>query len=175
MVRVTSTSYIALLRAVNVGGTGKLPMADLRKLAENAGFEGVRTYIASGNLLLTSSLSERQVKKTLEEALHAYAGRPIDVIVRTGQEMRAVELANPFKGAAYNRIGVLFLDHPLPRENIKQVKGLKNEEIELGKREVYVHYPDGMGKSKLSIPAAKYGTNRNLNTVAKLAEMARST
>jgi uncharacterized protein (DUF1697 family) len=172
MGRMAGTSYIALLRAVNVGGTGKLPMADLRKLAEDAGFDGVRTYIASGNLLLTSGLGERQVKKTLEEALLAYAGRTVDVIVRTAAEMRAVELANPFKGAAYNRIGVLFLDHPLPRESIRQAKGLKNEEIEIGRREVYVHYPDGMGKSKLSLPAAKYGTNRNLNTVSKLADLA---
>ncbi len=87
--------------------------------------------------------------------------------------MRAVELANPFKGVAYNRIGVLFLDHPLPRDNIRNTKGRKNEEIELGKREVYIHYPDGMGKSKLNIPAAKYGTSRNLNTVSKLADLAK--
>ena len=169
---MTETSYVALLRAVNVGGTGKLPMADLRKLAEEAGFGEVRTYIASGNLLLASDLSERQVKKTLEDALRAYAGRTIEVIVRTAREMRAVELANPFKSVAYNRIGVLFLDHPMPRESIRQAKGVRNEEIEIGKREVYVHYPDGMGKSKLSIPAAKYGTNRNLNTVSKLADLA---
>lgn len=167
-----ATSYIALLRAVNVGGTGKLPMADLRKLAEEAGFGNVQTYIASGNLLFTSDLTETQVKKQLENALKAYAGKPIEVIVRTAEEMRAVELANPFKTAAYNRIGVLFLDHPMPRDTTKKAKGVKNEEIEVGKREVYVHYPDGMGRSKLRIPAEEYGTTRNLNTVSRLAGLA---
>ncbi|MFN8140889.1 MAG: DUF1697 domain-containing protein [Solirubrobacterales bacterium] len=169
---VGAISYVALLRAVNVGGTGKLPMADLRKLAGQLGFGDVRTYIASGNLLFTSGLTEAQVKKQLEAALRDYAGREIGVIVRTAAEMRAVELANPFKSAAYNRIGVLFLDHRLPRENIRKAKGRKNEEIEIGKREIYVHYPDGMGRSKLNLPAAKYGTTRNLNTVSKLADMA---
>ncbi|HRV59651.1 MAG: DUF1697 domain-containing protein [Solirubrobacterales bacterium] len=168
-----ATAYIALLRAVNVGGTGKLPMAELRKLAEEIGFAGVSTYIASGNLLFKSDLTEKQVKKQLEAALKRHTGMTIDVIVRTAREMRAVELANPFKGVAYNRIGVLFLDHPLPRDNIRNTKGRKNEEIELGKREVYIHYPDGMGKSKLNIPAAKYGTSRNLNTVSKLADLAK--
>ena len=168
------TSYIALLRAVNVGGTGKLSMADLRELAEQAGFGKVRTHIASGNLLFTSEMTETQVKKQLEAALKSHTGKRIEVIVRTAEEMRAVELANPFKSAAYNRIGVLFLDHPMPKDTTKKVKGRKNEEIELGKREVYVHYPDGMGKTRLKIPAAKYGTTRNLNTVSKLAEMARA-
>lgn len=167
-------TYIALLRAVNVGGKGKLPMADLRQLAEGAGFGNVRTYIASGNLLFTSDLTEAQVKRQLESALKSHTGKSIEVIVRTAKEMRAVELANPFKSAAYNRIGVLFLDHPMPRDTTKKAKGKKNEEIEIGKREVYVHYPDGMGKTKLKLPAEKYGTTRNLNTVSKLADMASS-
>ena len=170
---VAGTSYIALLRAVNVGGTGKLPMADLRQLAEGLGFDDVRTYIASGNLLFTSDLTEKTVKKKLEAVLKDYAGKDVGVIVRTAAEMRAVELANPFKSAAYNRIGVLFFDHPMPRDTTKKAKGQKNEEIELGKREVYVFYPDGMGRSKLRIPAAKHGTNRNLNTVSKLAGLAK--
>jgi len=164
--------WIALLRGVNVGGANRVPMAELRGLCQKAGWRDVQSYIASGNLLITSGLTEAQVKKQLEAALRDYAGREIGVIVRTAAEMRAVELANPFKSAAYNRIGVLFLDHRLPRENIRKAKGRKNEEIEIGKREIYVHYPDGMGRSKLNLPAAKYGTTRNLNTVSKLADMA---
>jgi len=69
-----ATAYIALLRAVNVGGTGKLPMAELRKLAEEIGFAGVSTYIASGNLLFKSDLTEKQVKKQLEAALKGTRG-----------------------------------------------------------------------------------------------------
>lgn len=165
----TETSYIALLRAVNVGGTGKLPMADLRDLAGAAGFGDVRTYIASGNLLMTSELAERQVKAALEKALAAYAGKSVEVLVRTAGEMREVELANPFAGVAYNRVGVIFLDHAPPK-NLEE-RGVANEVLVKGRREIYVHYPAGMGSSKLMIPVARFGTTRNMNTVAKLAEM----
>src|SRR5437879_6396350 len=83
----TATTYIALLRAVNVGGTGKLPMADLVALCTKAGFKNVRTYIASGNVLFESPLTERQAQTKLHAALEAHAGRRVDVIVRTGAEM----------------------------------------------------------------------------------------
>lgn len=167
---MAGTSYIALLRAVNVGGTGKLPMADLRKLAEDAGFEGVRTYIASGNLLFKSDLKEKKVKSKIESALADYAGAPVEVVVRTAEEMKQIELDNPFRDAAYNRIGILFLDHPPPKK--LDESGRKNEELVPGRREIYIHYPDGMGKSKLKVPVGRFGTTRNLNTVSKLAAMA---
>src|ERR1700735_4103862 len=89
-------AYIALLRAVNVGGTGKLPMADLKAMCEQAGFSKVKTYIASCNVLFQSAKSEAQVKKTLESALAAYAGKPVGVAVRTTAEMAAILAANPF-------------------------------------------------------------------------------
>ena len=76
-------AYVALLRAVNVGGTGKLPMSDLKALCERAGFLGVRTYIASGNVVFESRMSEAQVKAALESALEEYAGKPVGVLVRT--------------------------------------------------------------------------------------------
>ncbi|HEU5116773.1 MAG TPA: DUF1697 domain-containing protein, partial [Isosphaeraceae bacterium] len=68
------TTYLALLRAVNVGGTGKLPMSDLRALCEAAGFTNVRTYIASGNVLFETENSARQIKTKLESRLAEYAG-----------------------------------------------------------------------------------------------------
>ncbi len=84
------TSFIALLRAVNVGGTGKLPMQELTKMCEAAGFHSVRTYIASGNVVFKSKLSETKVKEELGRRLLAYAGKPVGVAVRTAAEMAEV-------------------------------------------------------------------------------------
>lgn len=164
--------FIALLRAVNVGGTGKLPMSDLKKLCEKAGFLGVETYIASGNVLFKSKASEAQVKAALEARLEKYAGKPVSVFVRTPAEMAEILAKNPFPNAAPNRTMVIFLDSAPPRDALDGVVGLKNEEIQLGKREIYVLYDDGMADSKLKIPAARHGTARNMNTVGKLIELA---
>ncbi|SDP45229.1 DUF1697 domain-containing protein [Afipia sp. GAS231] len=165
-------AFIALLRAVNVGGTGKLPMTELKAMCEALGFAGVRTYIASGNVVFTSRKSESAVKKALEAALESYAGKPVGVMVRTLAEMQAVLSDNPFPKAPANRTMAVFLDAPPPGDTLKAVKGRKDEAIKLGRREIYIHYGDGMGQSKLVVPAAKTGTARNMNTVAALAKMA---
>jgi uncharacterized protein (DUF1697 family) len=88
-------AFIALLRAVNVGGTGNLPMTELKSMCEAAGFQSVRTYIASGNVVFQSSQTEAHVKAALEAALAAYAGKPVGVLVRSGAEMAAVLGAIP--------------------------------------------------------------------------------
>ena len=165
-------TYVALLRAVNVGGTGKLPMAELRQLCEASGFVEVRTYIASGNVVLQSERSAQQVKATLEAALAAHAGKPVAVLVRTAGEMAAIAKANPFPDAAPNRVVATFLDAPPPADTVAKATHVAGEEIVLGKREIYVHYGSGMADSKLVIPAARAGTARNLNTVTRLAQMA---
>ncbi len=166
------TSFIALLRAANVGGTGKLPMSDLKTMCERIGFLQVRTYIASGNVLFVSKLPESKVKSSLEAALAKYAGKPVGVHVRTAAEMAAVVAANPFPKAAPNRTVAIFLDKPPAADILQAVTGQKDEEVRLGLREIYVHYADGMADSRLKIPAAKAGTARNMNTTAKLAAMA---
>jgi uncharacterized protein (DUF1697 family) len=166
-------AYVALLRAVNVGGTGKLPMSDLKALCERAGFLEVRTYIASGNVVFASRMSEAEVKAALESVLQDYAGRPVGVLVRTAAEMAEVLASNPFPDAPPSRTVAIFLDEPPPRGAVERATGRADEEIRLGKREIYVHYGDGMGRSRLKIPAARAGTARNLNTVARLADMAR--
>jgi uncharacterized protein (DUF1697 family) len=166
------TTYVALLRAVNVGGTGKLPMSELRAMCESLGFSKVRTYIASGNVVFQSDLAETAIKSKLERSLETYAGTKVGVLVRTGQELAAVLAANPFQSAAPNRTVAIFLDEPPPADALAGVSGQRTEEIALGKREIYVHYGDGMANSKLKIRAAKSGTARNMNTVAKLAEWA---
>ncbi|HWZ40556.1 MAG TPA: DUF1697 domain-containing protein [Bradyrhizobium sp.] len=165
-------SFVALLRAVNVGGTGKLPMSDLKAMCEELGFTAVRTYIASGNVVFASRKSEAAVKAALEKRLAAYAGKAVGVLVRSAAEMAQVSADNPFPKAAPNRTMAIFLDEPPPKDTLAAVRGRKDEEIGLGKREIYVHYGDGMGQSKLVIPAAKAGTARNMNTVAVLAKMA---
>jgi len=165
------TAYIALLRAVNVGGTGKLPMTELKSMCEQAGFQKVKTYIASGNVVFQSELSEAKVKSALETALEAYAGKPVGTMVRTASEMAAVLAVNPFPDRPNNRTVAIFLDQPPPADVLKSATGQNEEEIQLGKREIYVHYAGGMADSKLKIPCAKNGTARNINTVAKLAQM----
>ena len=164
------TKYVALLRAVNVGGTGKLPMTKLKSMCESSGFLNPRTYIASGNVVFESKLSESAVKAKLERCMAKYAGKPVEVLVRTGPEMAAVLAKNPFKSRAPNRTVAIFLDERPPKDTLKTMSGQGKEEVALGAREIYVHYGDGMGRSKLKIPAAMRGTARNMNTVAKLAE-----
>lgn len=165
-------TYIALLRAVNVGGTGKLPMARLKALCEQLGFTNVRTVIASGNVILASRLGAAQVRKRLADALEQEMGKPVGVLVRTPAELRAVLAAQPFGKRDGARCVVMFLDGPAPRDAIETARGRSDEEIHLGRQELYVHYPSGQGTSKLRIPAAATGTARNLNTVAKLVELA---
>jgi uncharacterized protein (DUF1697 family) len=164
--------YVALLRAVNVGGTGKLPMAHLKKVCCDAGFDQVETYIASGNVVFASGSSEAGVKAALEARLLALSGKRVAVIVRTAAEMRAVLEANPFPEALPKYTVAIFLDKRPPPDALRHVAGRDGEEIGFGKREIFVHYASGMARSKLRIPAAAAGTARNMNTVARLAEMA---
>jgi uncharacterized protein (DUF1697 family) len=165
-------TFVALLRAVNVGGTGKLPMSELKAICAAAGFAGVRTFIASGNVVFGSEKSEAQIKAALEARLKAYAGKPIGVLVRTAAELAAVLKANPFPQAAPNRTVAIFLNKPPPATCLAEISGQAGEEVRLGNREIYVHYGDGMAKSKLRIPAAAEGTARNMNTIAKLTALA---
>ncbi len=166
------TGFVALLRAVNVGGTGKLPMTELKAICEAEGFEAVRTYIASGNVVFRSDRTEAQVKAALEASLHAYAGKPIGVMVRTAAEMAQVLADNPFPDAALNRCLAIFLDHAPAADALESVSNRLDEELKPGTREIYIHYGAGIGTSKLKVPAARTGTGRNMNTVAKLAAMA---
>ena len=165
------TTYIALLRAVNVGGTGKLPMADLKSLCVEVGFVKVQTYIASGNIVFESKEPAAHVKSALESRLHAYAKKSIEVFVRSAAELRAVLAANPFKKPEPKFVYAFFLGEKPPADAATNVKHRIDEEIHPGKRELYIYYPQGMGQSKLVIPAAARGTARNMNTVAKLVAM----
>ena len=168
-------SFIALLRAVNVGGTGKLPMADLEAMCKAAGFAAVRTYIASGNVVFRSGLTENQAKAALEARLQAYAGRDVGVVMRTAAEMTEVLADNPFADAPGNRVMAVFLGEPASPAVLDGMTGrADDEEVVVARREIYIRYGSGIGTSKLRIPAARLGTARNMNTVAKLACMAKA-
>jgi uncharacterized protein (DUF1697 family) len=166
------TSYVALLRGVNLGRR-QLKMADLKRIADELRLANPSTFIASGNLLFTSDWSERDLKSLLEAALQQHMGKPVGVMIRTASEMARAAKSNPFAEEPGNRVVAIFLDEAPPMDAADSAKNVAGERIELGKREIYVHYPNGQGPSKLTIPAADTGTARNMNTVAKLAEMAK--
>jgi uncharacterized protein (DUF1697 family) len=165
--------FVALLRAVNVGGTGMLAMKDLVGLCEDAGFTRVSTYIQSGNVVFESRLGEAQVKARLEKALDTHMGKPVTVMIRSGSELGSVLERNPFPKAPPNKVAVLFLDDAPPRNALAGLVIPGREEVRLSEREVFVHYPEGMGRSKLKLPFAATATARNINTVARLSAMAR--
>src|SRR5260370_16855769 len=146
------TRYIALLRAVNVGGTGKLPMADLKSICEDLRFARVETYIASGNVVFESKAAPSKVKSELEARLLEYAGKPIGVLVRTAEEMRAVLKANPFGDSEAKYTYAIFLDHSPPRDALAHVTGQIDEKMSLCHREIFVRSPSLIGRPKLKIP-----------------------
>jgi uncharacterized protein (DUF1697 family) len=165
-------AYVALLRAVNVGGTGKLPMADLKAMAEESGLAQVRTYIASGNLVFSSTLGAAAIRADLEQRLHLYAGKAVDVLVRSAADMARVRDDNPFGDRPGNRTVALFTDAPPSPTMIDSARNVAGEEMRLGPGVIYIFYGDGMARSRLTLPAAGISTARNLNTVATLADMA---
>jgi uncharacterized protein (DUF1697 family) len=161
-------AYAALLRAVNVGGTGKLVMSDLRQLCEASGLTDVTTYIQSGNVVFRSSRSEASVKKLLEAALAKQLGKPCGVLVRSARELRELLDENPFPEAAPNQVIVLFLDEKPNAASLQEVVAPGGEEVRACGRHVFIHFPRGQGQSKLKLPFQKTATGRNLNTLRKL-------
>jgi uncharacterized protein (DUF1697 family) len=144
-------------------------MADLKRMGEEAGFEAVGTYIASGNLLFRSDESEAAVRAALEARLEAYAGKRVAIHVRTAEELAALVARNPFPDRAPNRVLAILIEGAPPADTLERITGRQGEEIALGLREIFVHYGEGQADSKLRIPAAAQGTARNMNTLARLA------
>src|SRR5690606_78320 len=104
------TAYVALLRAVNVGGTGKRSTGERKARGQAGGFGSAPTYIASGNVVFSSDRGEEEVRAGLEKRLAAYAGKPVGVVVRTGAEMARVLAGNPFPDAKPNWTVAIFLN-----------------------------------------------------------------
>jgi len=167
------TAYVALLRGVNLMGSTTIRMTDLKVIAEKLGLDNVRTYIASGNLLFTSRKGETVVKAALEQAVKGHMSRDVGVMVRTAEEMAEVVASNPFSAEPGNKVVAIFFDAAPPAGAIEAATNIADERLALGRREIYVHYPSGQGRSKLNLRSRALGTARNMNTVAKLAELAR--
>ncbi|HEX4860459.1 MAG TPA: DUF1697 domain-containing protein [Rhizomicrobium sp.] len=176
------TRYVAFLRAVNVGGTGKVAMAELKALAEEIGLAEPRTLLQSGNLVFASkSSSTAALEKLLEREVAARFGVKPDVVVRSAKEIDAVIARNPFAKEAKNdpgRLHVHFLKSPASAAQVAALNAaIKGREVVKGAgAEVFIYFPDGAGNSKLTGAVVERhlgarGTARNWNTVTKLAEM----
>lgn len=174
-------AIIAMLRGVNVGPHNRIKMEDLRALCGSLKLQNAQTYVQSGNVVFTS---KEQIlpalAKRIEDAIEKKFGFRAAVILRTAAEMRAVVKKNPFAKREFDpaKLAVMFLTDELSIDIRKQLEAIKvgPEELKAYPRELYVYFPDGMGRSKLS-PAIdriikKTGTGRNWNSVMNLLEMA---
>lgn len=145
-------------------------MKELVDLCSELGFQSPRSYIQSGNVVFETGLLEGEIRSCMEEALASKMGKRIDVMVRTSEEMRLVLRRNPFSDQESAKVGVAFLCGRPPKDLMKNVIAPDGEQVHPGNREIYVYYPDGMGRSKLKLPLnGASATVRNINTVAKLA------
>lgn len=165
------TAYVALVRAVNVTGTGMLPKEDLLAMGESCGFGNVRTFINSGNLLFTSELAESTVQRRIEEKLADYFGKPVPAYVRSAGEMADAAKQNPFADDRPSRVMAHFIDEKPVQAMLDEARDVQAERLALGPRLIYVSYGEGIGKTKLKLPAIRKGTARNMNSVAKIAEL----
>lgn len=176
---------VALLRAVNVGGASALPMADLRAAAGDLGHTDVATHLTTGNLLLVpapgSPGDAGALAAALTADLSAALGRPLALTVRTRGQLDAVVAANPYPGPAASdpsHLVVVFLDAPAPADGRMDLARYGRERGTWLGTEGYVHYPDGIGRSKVTAGvldrlSGRTGTSRNWRTVLALAEKLR--
>jgi len=165
------TAYAALIRAVNVTGTGKLPKEDLKAMGEACRFDNCRTFINSGNLLFTSDLGDAEAKRRLEKSVADYFGKPVPVYVRSATEMAEIVRRNPFAEDRPSWTFAYFIDEEPVQAMIDEARDVAGERLALGPRTVYVSYGAGIGKTKLKLPISKHGTARNMNSVARMAEL----
>jgi uncharacterized protein (DUF1697 family) len=176
------TTQIAFLRAVNVGGNAKLPMADLRAAAEKLKLKSVSTLLQSGNLVFKTEARPAASEKLLEAMCVKNFGLKTDIFVRTGAEIEDLIASNPFRAEAKNDPGHLLLLVMRDAPEAKSFKTLQaaivgRELVRGAGRHAYITFPDGAGASKLTLAMVERhlgttGTMRNWNTIRKLAARA---
>ncbi len=177
------TTYIGVLRAINLGSHNKIAMSVLRAMLEKFGFEDPRTLILSGNVVFKSSSSSvEKVERLLEEASTKHLGVTTDYFVRSAKEWQGIIAANPFPKQAKTdpaRLVMMCLrDAPAAAQVTALQDAIKGREAVKAKgKQAYFVYPDGIGRSKLTIKLIEKalgtrGTARNWNTVLKLGELA---
>ena len=179
---MAGTGHVALLRGVNVGGATTVSMSALRDLYSTLGLDDVRSLLQSGNVVFRSTgRAAAQLERLLEAETDKRFGRGFDTFVRTAADWSAVVSGNPFPEAATRDPGhllVLFLkDAPAGSQVSALQKAIKGREIARARgRHLYIVYPDGVGRSKLTLTLIEKvletrGTGRNWNTVIKLGEL----
>lgn len=172
------TTWIALLRGINVGGARKLPMADLRAILADAGCADVTTYIQSGNAVFThAARSAPKLETDLEQAIEAATGLHVPVRLRSAAQLAAVVRGNPFPGVEPTKLVVLFLkDKPDPAAlRSIDANAFAPEAFVARGREIYLHLPNGQGRAKLPQALGRIktpATARNWQTVMKLLDLA---
>jgi uncharacterized protein (DUF1697 family) len=173
------TTYVAFLRAINLGSTNKIAMPALRATAERLGYTDVRTYINSGNLLFSATADDAGLEAVISRAIEADFGLQIDVAVRSAEQLRSILADNPYPDGDPSRVTVAFLIGPPPPDVGQRLAAVADEPYTVAGREVWVNYTRGQGRSKL---AAQFGrvigasaTVRNVRTVSKVVEMLAAT
>ena len=178
-----TTTYAALLRGINVGGSRKVPMADLRTLMADLGHGGVRSYLQSGQAVFASGHGDAEsLADELTQAIEKRFGFSVDVIVRDHAYLRAIVEACPFPAAELEgkQLHVTYFSAPVDADRFAEIDqaAYLPEEFRLGDRALYLYVPDGLGRSKLAEHLSKprlnkgvIATSRNWNTVVKLVEM----
>lgn len=164
-------TLVALLRGVNVGGARRLAMSDLVRLCASCGFRDARTYIQSGNVIFKTTDTASAAAQILDRAVSQHMGAPVGVLVRDCAQLSDVLRHNPFPGAAPAQVVVFFAPGPLNEAEFDGVTGPAGERVVARGHELYVHYPEGQGRSKLRLPKSLgAATARNINTVGQLLE-----
>jgi uncharacterized protein (DUF1697 family) len=161
--------HIALPRAINLGSRKAVPMAGLRAMLEDLGFTDVRSLLNSGNLVFKSKPTGPKLEALLEDAARRDLGLDTEFMVRTSQELKRIVSGNPFKKEAKADPGHLmvhFCKEAVPKT--LKVSGRGREDYRVKGKNIYVAYPDGIGRSKFKM--AVTSTARNWNTVLKLAK-----
>jgi uncharacterized protein (DUF1697 family) len=173
--------HIVLLRGINIGSRNRIAMPALREALEEAGFEDVRTYLQSGNVVLESGAKPESVQRKVEQLIQQRFGLEIAVVVRTKAQLAAVAKRNPLQKVATEpkRYQVTFLSKKL---SAKAVRGLEeaaasDEQFVVAGREIYAWHPKTIARSKLWTKLAGKGlgvtaTSRNWTTVEALLELA---
>lgn len=174
------TTYVALLRGINVGGHHKVPMADLRAAFETYGATEVSTYIQSGNVAFKSDTPEAELVPALSKLLSDQFGFPIPIVIRDGAELATVANAHPLAHLDVEEklLHVVFLAEAPSAESLASfdLTPYAPDELVVVEREAYVAYPAGSGRSKLTLDVIQRGlgttgTARNWRTVQKLLDL----
>lgn len=175
-------TFVALLRGINVGGRKTVPMAELRSALAGIGLEGVATYIQSGNVVFRApSRDAKSLAGTIESSIDETFGVSARVVLRTRDELAAVTEGSPFveRGADPAKLHVVFLERRPDASAVAELDPGRSppDELEPRGREIYLHLPNGMGRTKLSVDYFERrlgvaATARNWKTVLKLVELA---